>query len=42
MTDFRRVFIDIAPIIYFLENSSLYMPDLKGERTHENTMCVGA
>ena len=25
MTDFKRVFIDTAPIIYFLENSSLYM-----------------
>ena len=25
MTDFRRVFLDTAPIIYFLENSSLYM-----------------
>ena len=25
MTDFKRVFLDTAPIIYFLENSSLYM-----------------
>lgn len=25
MTDFKRVFIDTAPIIYFLENSPLYM-----------------
>ena len=25
MTDFKRVFVDTAPIIYFLENSSLYM-----------------
>lgn len=25
MTDFKRVFIDTAPMIYFLENSSLYM-----------------
>lgn len=24
MTEFRRVFIDTAPIIYYLENSSLY------------------
>ena len=25
MTGFKRVFVDTAPIIYFLENSSLYM-----------------
>lgn len=25
MTDFKRVFIDTAPMIYFLENSFLYM-----------------
>ena len=25
MTGFKRVFIDTAPIIYFLENSSQYM-----------------
>ena len=29
MTDFKRVFIDTAPIIYFLENSSLYMESMK-------------
>lgn len=28
MTDFKRVFIDMAPIIYFLENSSLYMESM--------------
>lgn len=28
MTDFKRVFIDTAPIIYFLENSSLYMESM--------------
>lgn len=28
MTDFRRVFIDTAPIIYFLENSPLYMESM--------------
>ena len=25
MTEFKRVFVDTAPIIYYLENSSLYM-----------------
>ena len=25
MTDFKRVFIDTAPMIYFLENNSQYM-----------------
>ena len=29
MTDFKRVFIDTAPIIYYLENSSLYMEVIK-------------
>lgn len=29
MTDFRRVFIDTAPIIYFLENSPLYMESME-------------
>lgn len=29
MTDFKRVFIDTAPIIYFLENSSLYVESMK-------------
>lgn len=29
MTDFRKVFIDTAPIIYYLENSSLYMETIK-------------
>lgn len=29
MTDFNRVFIDTAPIIYFLENSSLYMEPME-------------
>lgn len=24
MTDFERVFVDTAPIIYYLENSPLY------------------
>lgn len=28
MTDFNRIFIDTAPIIYFLENSSLYMESM--------------
>lgn len=29
MTDFKRVFIDTAPIIYFLENSPIYMESMK-------------
>lgn len=29
MTDFKRIFIDTAPIIYFLENSSLYMESME-------------
>lgn len=29
MTDFKRVFIDTAPIIYFLENSTLYMESME-------------
>ena len=29
MTDFKKVFIDTAPIIYFLENSSIYMESMK-------------
>lgn len=29
MTDFKRVFIDTAPIIYYLENSSLYREAVK-------------
>lgn len=29
MTGFKRVFVDTAPIIYYLENSSLYMNSIK-------------
>lgn len=29
MTEFKRVFIDTAPMIYYLENSSLYMDSIK-------------
>ncbi len=29
MTDFKRVFIDTAPIIYFLENSPLHMESME-------------
>ncbi len=29
MIEFKRVFIDTAPIIYYLENSSLYMNSIK-------------
>lgn len=29
MTDFKRVFVDTAPLIYYLENSSLYMDSVK-------------
>lgn len=31
MTDFKKVFIDTAPIIYFLENSSIYMDGISEE-----------
>lgn len=36
MTEFKRVFIDTAPIIYYLENSSLYMDSIK----KFFTMCI--
>lgn len=29
MTEFKRVFVDTAPIIYYLENSALYMDSIK-------------
>lgn len=29
MTEFKRVFVDTAPIIYYLENSALYMDLIK-------------
>ena len=29
MTEFKRVFVDTVPIIYYLENSSLYMDVIK-------------
>lgn len=29
MTEFKRVFVDTAPIIYYLENSSLYFDSIK-------------
>ena len=29
MTEFKRVFIDTAPLIYYLENSSLYMESIQ-------------
>lgn len=29
MTDFKCVFVDTAPIIYYLENSALYMGRVK-------------
>ena len=29
MTDFKRVFVDTAPIIYYLENSPLYSELIK-------------
>ncbi len=29
MTEFKRVFVDTAPIIYYLENSYLYMDSIK-------------
>lgn len=29
MTEFKRVFVDTAPIIYYLENNSLYVEPIK-------------
>lgn len=29
MTDFKKVFLDTAPIVYYLENSELYYPVMK-------------
>ena len=29
MTEFKRVFVDTAPIIYYLENNSLYKDLIK-------------
>lgn len=29
MTGFKRVFVDTAPIIYYLENRALYMDSVK-------------
>lgn len=29
MTEFKRVFVDTAPIIYYLENSPLYSETIK-------------
>ena len=29
MTDFKRVFVDTAPFIYYLENSPLYEDAIK-------------
>ena len=29
MTDFKRVFVDTSPIIYYLENNALYMDLIK-------------
>lgn len=38
MTDFKRVFIDIAPIIYFLENSPLYMESMEKFFTNDKQL----
>lgn len=29
MTEYKRIFVDTAPIIYYLENSALYMDSVK-------------
>lgn len=38
MTDFKKVFIDTAPIIYFLENSSIYMESAKKFFTNDKQL----
>ena len=30
MTDFRKIFIDTAPIIYYLQNNELYYNNYEG------------
>ena len=29
MTDFKKIFLDTAPIVYYLENNELYFPNMK-------------
>jgi len=29
MTDFKKVFLDTAPIVYYLENNESYYPKMK-------------
>lgn len=36
MTDFKRIYLDTSPIIYYLEHSSLYMEKIK----HFFEMCL--
>lgn len=36
MTDFKRVFVDTAPIIYYLENSPLYSEVIKRFPLYDN------
>ena len=38
MTEFKRVFVDTAPIIYYLENSSLYMDVIKKFFTNDKQL----
>ena len=35
MTDFKRVFVDTAPIIYYLEHSDMYLKNC-GHCNYEN------
>ena len=36
MTEFKRVFVDTAPIIYYLENSPLYSEVIKRFPLYDN------
>lgn len=36
MTEFKRVFVDTAPIIYYLENSPLYSEVIKRLPLYDN------
>ena len=41
MTEFKRVFVDTAPIIYYLENSPLYSEFIKRFFTNNNRRVSG-
>lgn len=38
MTEFKRVFVDTVPIIYYLENSALYVDLIKNFFTNDRQL----